>query len=109
MPRKKSLKAPVLPAEDTAHGYKWRKEHRPGGRRPPHLIEHAHRLTPLELLDAGVKFPAVGRPLGPMRTLVHCPRCGARRQSLFTHPACGQAGPNRRGGGIVTVDERRAI
>jgi hypothetical protein len=82
MGRKPTLKMPALPSEETPHGWKWRKPRPPGARRPPQQIEHAHKLTPLQLLDAHVVFTAVGRPPGPMRPLggvpeVWCAACSA--------------------------------
>jgi hypothetical protein len=90
---------PNMPPEETPHGWK-QKRRPPGPSRPPHLtiltIEQCHRLTMLQLLDAGVEFTTTGRlPNGAERPMVRCPRCGARRNALYTRP--GVAGIGCRG------------
>jgi hypothetical protein len=86
MPRRKMPKFPELPSDEVKHGWRWRKDRPPGARRPPQQIEYAHKLTPLQLLDAHVAFTSVGRSPGPMRHLLICPRCGKRRAALYTRP-----------------------
>jgi hypothetical protein len=45
------------------------------------------------MLDAGVEFTTTGRlPNGATRPMVACPRCGARRNALYTRPGVAGIG-----------------
>jgi hypothetical protein len=89
MGRRKMPKFPELPSDEVKHG--WHRPPRPG--RPlQQLIERCHKLTPVQMLDAGVTFTSVGGMPHVQRPLVVCPKCGARRNALYVKPGGSEIG-----------------